>query len=252
MNYARMVSNIVLGAVGLRQGVARGLVTVLTAGVATACLFTSPTEAALLVFDAANDFSATNNPNGPWSYGYKTGNGAGAFTPFTIKFTQQGVDFWAFPSPPPFGALPQVAHNPTASTEIFSTAIVGPGEMTFHPGEQGELAVVRFTAPITTTYSVSSFFQDRDTAANSADVSIVRGASQLFFQSIGGSATFTQSLALGAGDTVDFQLGAGANSFFNDNKLISVHITAVPEPHSAIFVVGGMALLLGIRRRRKH
>ncbi len=85
---------------------------------------------------------------------------------------------------------------------------------------------------------VQALFQNRDTIPNSADISILAGASQLFFQSVTPSvpsAMFSQSLALTTGETLDFQIGPGANSYFNDNKLISVVIStdAPNNPPSA-------------------
>ena len=139
---------------------------------------------AATVYDVAGDFSATNNPSGVWSYGYKSGNGVGPFTLFVNSSQSLGVDFWYFPSSPPFGALPQVAHNPTVLTQIFGTGIVGAGEVTFHPGESGELAVVRFTAPAPGNYGIDALFENRDTHASSADVSILAGATPLFAQTV--------------------------------------------------------------------
>jgi hypothetical protein len=218
-----------------------------------------PFVRAATVYDAAGDFSATNNPNGVWRYGYKSGSGVGPFTLFVNSFQSLGVDFWYFPSPPPFGALPQVAHNPTTSTEIFGTGIVAAGEMTFHPGESGELAVVRFTAPAAGNYGINALFQNRDTLASSADVSILAGATPLFVQTVSPaapSATFQQTAFLSAGQTLDFQLGEGSFSYFNDNKRISAVITfdapvVVPEPWGLLMVGSGLALVAWHRLRSR-
>ena len=212
------------------------------------------TFAVPVIFDVATQFSAVTNPSGVWAYGYETGNGTGPFTPFPTRFNSSGVDFWTFITPPPFTSLPQVAHNPTAAQVIFGTGINNPGEVTFHPGKFGELAVVRFTAPAGAIYDLSALFEDRDTRANLADVSIMRGATQLFFQTVGGSARFVDSFALSAGDVLDFRVGAGPSSYFNDNKRLSVVITAdiqsAPEPSTSALLVAA-ALLAALARRRK-
>lgn len=189
------------------------------------------------VYDAAADFSATSNPNSVWRYGYKPNGGAGAFTLFSNSFNASGVDFWYLPSAPPFTTIPNVGHNPTANPVVFSTAIVNPGELVFHPGQNNEVTVVRFTAPGTGSFAIQALFENRDTGAQSADVSIVRGAAVLFSQSVSGaapSATFDQALALTSGETLDFQIDDGANAYFNDNKRISVVITADIPPPSAL------------------
>ena len=70
-----------------------------------------------------------------------------------MPFNASGVDFWYLPSAPPFTTIPQVGHNPTDVTVVFSTAIVNPGELVFHPGQNNEATVVRFTAPGTGSYA---------------------------------------------------------------------------------------------------
>jgi hypothetical protein len=78
--------------------------------------------------------------------------------------------------------------------------------------------------------------------------SVSRGATQLFSQTIGGTATFTQLLSLAAGEFLDFAVAAGPNSYFNDNKLLSVSITSVPETSIALMLVLGLAAILHRRQ----
>lgn len=209
-------------------------------------------EAHAQTFDLANDFSPTANPNGVWTYGLRNSSGTFGQLPFTL--TSSGVDFWYSPNPGPFPTLPQIAHNPTTSVVIFETAIVDAGAVTFHPGVDGTLAVARFTAPFAATYDFSAFFQDADTAANIATISILENGSQLLLQDLGvGTLSFTQTLSLAAGGTVDFQIGAGSNEYFNDNKRIGVTVTTIsapiPEPASFLLIAIGSAVL-GLRRLR--
>ena len=205
-------------------------------------------QAVPIIYNLAADFSATNNPNGVWSYGYKTSSGA-AFTPFVNRVNSSGVDFWYLPSAPPFGSLPQIARNPTATTVIFGTGIVPAGGVSFHPGQAGELAVVRFTAPVSGTYAIEALFGNSDTHPNNAAISIFRGTTSLFAQSLAAGsppANYTQAFVPAAGETLDFQIDAGLNSYFNDNKSITMTITTdsaasgVPEPSA--LALGATAL----------
>jgi len=206
-----------------------------------------------LTFDVAADFSATNNPNGVWTYAFQ--NPDGSFGPLPSIIHPSGVDVWFRLSPPPFTTLPQIAHNSTAVQVIFGTAIVAPGAVTFHPGVDGTLAVIRFTAPLSADYDVDAFFRDAETNPNIATVSVVRNGSVLLSQNLGiGTVNFDQGLTLVAGDTLDFRIAAGPNSFFNDNKRIGVTITAaptdVPQPSGLLLTLFGVGVLSLVLRRQ--
>ena len=49
-----------------------------------------------IVYDAAADFSPTNNPNGVWSYGWSSSLGS-TFNLDVSSTTVDGLDFWEGP-----------------------------------------------------------------------------------------------------------------------------------------------------------
>ena len=67
-----------------------------------------------LTFDAATDFSLTNNPNGVWSYGYSSTLG-GVFNLYPDKGNISGLDYWRDNTIVSAG-VPNVAHNGTTNT----------------------------------------------------------------------------------------------------------------------------------------
>ena len=100
-------------------------------------------------YDAAQDFSLTQNPNGPWSYGVRSGKSA-VFVPFAVESSLNfgsGAAGWNENS----GNPPYVGTNVTGA-EYDSEGIDLPtGVLIMHPGINGEYSDVRFTVPATGT-----------------------------------------------------------------------------------------------------
>src|SRR5436189_5124844 len=75
---------------------------------------------AATIYDPAKEFSATDNPNGVWSYGYSLSHG-GLFTLDLTHENPYGADEWhAFSTPP---GCPCITHNPTDSTLSYLTVV---------------------------------------------------------------------------------------------------------------------------------
>jgi hypothetical protein len=196
--------------------------------------FGAPNSAAQVVYDPAADFSASNNPNGVWSYGW-TQTLASAFNMDTNFQNGSGLIFWVGPFP--FGGnefMPYVAHNGTASTINYQGGLQYlPGQLGLHPGPGGEYAVIRFTAPLTTTISVAGAYAVIPSqSAATTDVHILHNNVSVFSGALGpaSSAPFSLQRSVLAGDTIDFAVGFGGNGFFGDSTRLSAAITSVPEP----------------------
>jgi len=230
--------------------------------VALLCLFCLywivPQAHAGLSYDAASDFSPTNNPNGVWSYGNSATLG-GAFNPFTMTSNYQGIDFWNFGG----GAFapPLVGHNSTSSPITFSSVTVQAGELFFHPwsGSNDQFSIVQFTVPTAGLYSISTSFVGIDfVGPTTTDVHVLVDGSSIFdgaVNSYGGGPSFSTSLTLFAGDTIDFAVGRGVDGTYNfDSTGLSADISSatVPEPATlSLFGLGAIGLFWQRRRQRK-
>lgn len=217
----------------------------------------APAQAAT-VWDAATDFSATNNPTGVWSYGY-TNTLGGTFNlyPDTTVITG-GIDYWLDESIQASG-VPAVAHNGTTNTVTYYTLKLKPGQLAFHPGPKGEYSVVRWKAPVSGSFNLTSSFSGADfVGPTSTDVHVLKNGTSLFNALVNGfgspsKKSFSTSLLLNAGDLIDFTVGVGSNgTFFADTTGLSVKITtAVPEPSSILGILSLGALGIGLALKRK-
>ncbi len=214
----------------------------------------APVQAA--TFDAASDFSATNNPNGVWSYGESNTLG-GAFNLYTNKFTDAtGLDTW-------FGnTLPVIIHNSTASIFTDSCCQFLPGQLSLHPGPQGQYSIVRWTAPQSGLFSLATTFIGTHYAGGgtSTDVHVFRNGTSLFNELVNGfgnpsAKNFSTTLSIATGDTIDFLVGFGSNgNYFADNTGLSAtltSVTSVPEPSSILGLMSIGILGIGTTLKRK-
>lgn len=221
--------------------------------------FALPTQAAPIVFNAANDFSATSNPNGPWSYGMSpTLNGTFTQLSATNSYVNGGtLNAWQ-------AASGSVFTNPTTTLPgVFSadgaftqgSVSLPAGALAQHPGSAGQYSVVRFTAPFDGTYDLTSAFSSGDTTGATTDVYVLLNGSPVFNGTVNGavgSGPFAQVFQLAAGDRLDFAVGLGNNGTFNnDTTILSANIVATPEP-ATLGVLGALGLAgAGYVRRRK-
>ena len=162
-------------------------------------------------YDAANDFSIVNNPNGAWSYGQIPG-----FTPFTSSLSAAlctapaGGECWTNGQSFPNGA--SIVHNTTPDTLNYSGTIVQP------PGVlnlivQNTLPTLQFQAPAADTYTFNGQFTRTDMSPNPVSVQAVQnGASTKFlnlnFNDPSNPAAFSFATAMAVGDTMEFTASA--------------------------------------------
>jgi hypothetical protein len=204
--------------------------------------------------DIAASFSATSNPNGPWSYGSYV-ESTSTFTLFTSSGTScAGIPFWAAP-----GGFPIVEANNTGSTKSCGTVTVPTDTLDLHPDSTpGIDADVRWTAPASGTYLINGTYSALD-STTTFDSILVNGASVFStnLNSSNTSSTFGLTESLTAGSTIDFIVNCCSGSdqsFFNDSTglqgTINLSSTATPEPSTLLLVFSASALLFPLIRHR--
>lgn len=201
------------------------------------------------------DFSITNgNPDGAWSYGYKTlptgsfttyGN-AGGITVGTATF-----DYW-YSTP---NETPNISRLVAGTMNGVNGGVggIGLGEVSLHGGPNGQISTARYTVQATGLYNLSGYFKAGDALGSTfgnVDAYLYLNSTSLF--SVANTAT-TQNfsltnVSLTAGDTLDLMVGIGQDTYFYDSTPVELSITAVPEPGTMIALGLGVAAML---RRRK-
>lgn len=218
---------------------------------------------AQITYNAALDFSATNNPNGVWSYGQTTTLTGSPFVLYVYNSPDlidappaNLLNMWHNGPGGSYG-VPAVMFNPTPSPLSAAGFTFQPGQLGLHPGPVGEYSVVRFTASYTTNYSLSATFRTLDPIGGSTDVHVLVNDIPIYNSEVdlGASDSFNAIVSLNAGDVVDFKVGWGSNMAYNSDStgLDAVLIAAVPEPSTVLMVSGGLLGAGGIywHRRRK-
>ena len=191
--------------------------------------------AAAQTYNAASDFSASQNPTPKgWSYGQTTSRGSLPFLPFLVNYsTYDGLDIWTN-----YGTI--VFHNATTTIVKHDCCNpLPPGGLGLHPGYFGENAVVRWTAPAKGLYKVTATFSGLDfggQTGTTTDVAVLHtgsnGTTQLFAGDIVGfgchdAQSFSGTVSVLAGDTIDFTVGYGGDgNFDSDGTVLDAVITA--------------------------
>ncbi len=186
------------------------------------------------VYDVARGFSTNSNPAGIWSYGYSTALG-GDITLHTSRGNDGGIESWFTDI---WLGTPNVFHNGTAATLTNSTGtiVLEPGQLSFHPGPNGEFGLVRFTVPSNGWYEITAAFVGADTHGTTTDVYLMQNGSPFFSGLVNGfgpnsGLAFQTNLTLRAGDRVDFAVGRGSNQEFSfDSTGLSAQLRMITSP----------------------
>lgn len=106
-----------------------------------------------------------------------------------------------------------------------------PGQVAFHPGRNGEYAVVRWTAPGDDRVEFSARFQSIAEAATT-DLHVLHNGHSLFdrvinLQGQGPDATFAATIEVKAGDTLDSVCGYGNMNYGADTTALAVKVKSV-------------------------
>ena len=160
--------------------------------------------------DIASDFALMANPNGAWTYGYvprdPTSADAGAFVVFReVANVSTGEASWHDPTNSVLGA-PAAWRNDTGATSNG----VATGEFALHPGQAGEYAIARWTAPAAGTYAVSVQFKAGDTGDTNG-LLLRNGVALVTEDTTSTDAVHDLDVTLAAGDHLDVAVGSKGN-----------------------------------------
>lgn len=219
-------------------------------------------SALTITYNAGLDFSPTENPNGVWTYGNSNSlSNTSAFTSYSLTSTLgNGLVTWDN------GGETYISGNPTDQNII--TFFQGQVNVVYEPDElylvpstsnnQG-YAIVRWTSPYSSDYSINALFQTKDQLAfttPTVDTFVYLNGTQLYGDFLSGvldSGSFNTNLSLESGDILDFIVGS-PNNRNDDTTGLELSITttlSVPEP-STIIGLGILTTLgLGTGFKRK-
>lgn len=206
--------------------------------VGVAALLATPAMAT--TYNAVTDFSASNNPNGVWSYR----DGSGSLLTHTGT-TGIGTAQWDNGGGYPSGSY--VGVN-TGSAATSGTVYYAADSV--HLDGQGVGAEVRFTSASGGTFGVAGDFSYGDTSMVTHTVSIVDDlGNTLFSYSLhnGDTQNFALDVTLAAGGWLDFISSSDGGSSYAGTNLQA--IVGVPEPGTLALLPAGL-LGLGFVRRR--
>lgn len=190
--------------------------------------------------DATADFSVTSNgPENLWQYGYTGLNGTGftAYTQHDVNINGGAIAGWEYQN------QDAVVRNVTSNDQHYNSSTVQhPDELGLFPGTDGDRAVLRWRAPYTGNYQVTSSFRSMDTQGS--EVSIVRNsdeAAPLLDAQVNPStsASYAHELSFNAGETLDFRLGKGNDGYGYDGTGFKVAITPLAPPPPTQFSASG-------------
>ncbi len=187
---------------------------VIATGAHGADLFTGPAQTR----NAADEFSTSSNPNGPWRYGWRPDN-TNAFLAFDQVGAVPGSSSLGWTSAA-LGVTPSVWKN--TATPIYGTT---PGELVFHPGVSTE-SVVRYTASGRGEAFVRGSFGTGDFGTVNVKI-VVDGVTQFSQTSVTDNTPFDLRLILSAGSTIDFVINA-AGDISGDNTPLDASVIFTP------------------------
>ena len=179
--------------------------------------------------DVSADFSALQNPNGAYSYGWKR-DLSSPFVLLTSKVPNTRPGFselflaWAEPGST-FESL-MVFKNPSSSAVTWSTLTLPANALAMHPGPVAQKAVTRWTAPMAGSYEITAEFVAADSVT--VDVHIQHNGASIFSDNLIYSSKtrtqFSKAVSFLAGDTIDFVVGDGGNGFHFDSTVVRASI----------------------------
>ncbi|SDJ63069.1 MULTISPECIES: PEP-CTERM sorting domain-containing protein [Bradyrhizobium] len=183
------------------------------------------------------------------------GSPTGPQTQFSTFNTSGTLEYWTDPSLTQTATYttPSVAINTSNSTLTAGTVQWAPGQASFHPGQNGEIAYYSFIAPITAVYALNASFGGLDfVGPTNTNVQILLDGVSLFLGNVGGFGAgpsfASNTLSMTAGDQLLFEVSfnvpnpRGSGPFYYDTTGISATlVTAVPEPSTWAMIILGFA-----------
>jgi YD repeat-containing protein len=203
----------------------------------TTVTFSVAAATGMAVENPQTAFSATSNPAGRWSYGYRAAGGTGAFTLYPAAATPWGAGANAWR--PAADCCPFIANNNTGATYTYagSPTVIHPADMlNLHPGTSDVRSVLRWTAPVSGVYRILGRFQGIDTAGTTTDGAIHHNGLALFSANVSGYGTivpFSITREIAAGETLELSVGDGTNNNYN-NDSTGLVLTIVPHSGDSV------------------
>jgi hypothetical protein len=196
-----------------------------------------PGASAQSTFNLAADFSASQNPNGAWSFGWM----AASNSVFNLYGTAHdfSLNEWHGPFPNDNDTSPpDVISNPADIPFTVSDTTWLPRQITFHPGPQGERSVIRWTSPFAGPASLAAAFEGRSGFATSG-VEIYQNNTLVFSNAVLGTGaasqiSFATNLLVQIGDAIDFRVNYGNGDWSSDTTQIGVVIAPALQPQPAL------------------
>lgn len=196
-------------------------------------------------YDAVADFSASQNPNGVWAYGYYSISSSNTFVPYAAHASSLpiGIESWASSSAA--ATPPWVLHNTQNTPQTYYDVVQPHNLLNLHPGQNDEKSVVRWIAPSTGLYKIEGRFEGLATDGTTTDVSIRVGMGTPWTGSLNGYGTQvqfsqlvpnSQIIQVTAGTPVDFVVGYGDNqNYYADSTGLAAKITPQSAlPHATV------------------
>jgi hypothetical protein len=181
------------------------------------------------VWNLANDFSATENPNGAWSYGWRTApeEPLNLYAEHTARCgAPQELEYWDHYIE---DDCPRVTRNPQDYPVLCDNDVFEPHKVNFHPGPQQQ-SVVRWTAPANMEVALTVHFQA--ISIGSSVVHVCRNGTSLFVATLDGlgqTADYYTTITCQPGDMMDCEVDP--ISFYGDSVQLDVVLeTTGPSP----------------------
>ncbi len=174
-------------------------------------------------WDLRQEYTWTVNPDGVWSYGWKSSKTA-SLNLYDEKIIDTYQWVWRRAAS---GTDPNVRLN----TDNIIRWDIPPGMIGFHPGDgpDFELSVIRWTSPVSGTVNIAGYFGSG--AIGRVDIGIIQNNSSILFEKIDTAIDELFSLTsipVTAGDTIDFWIGIGPDGFGSDSTPVEATITMTP------------------------
>jgi len=123
---------------------------------------------------------------------------------------------------------PCITHNGTDRTIRGLGITWRPGQLGLHPGEKGEVSVLRWTAPSTGSVKVAATFKSIAKRATT-DVHVLHNGKSIFDNKINigtpSTATYSGTLSVQRGDRLDFAVGFGNGHYGADTTGLDLTVT---------------------------
>lgn len=179
-------------------------------------------------WDAAADFSLTNNPASPWSYGTKQDkNPTGAMAGTLNPVQEPGYQLFGWADT----YTTKILKNTTGSgIDVWYGVRVPAGGFDIRPG-WGPNACIRWTSPIAGMAKIDAIFRGLYSAWTDGDVYVVKNSSVLFSGIVQGFIGWdenspegpspviscSRTISVTPGDTIDFVFGYGPGELIPQN-----------------------------------